>query len=174
VISIVFVGRNDNYGGDFEQRLLSTAHHNMRRLTERGVEAELIFVEWNPIEEEPLLSEKVATAIPQARCFVVDGLVHRLISGNRHLKVFEYQAKNIGARQARGDWLLLMNPDNFFGDDILDFLQTGDFDPGTFYRAGWIDIESETDVNRTDLTDFYAYDAPPYPAALGDFFFCAK
>lgn len=174
MISIVFVGRNDNYGGNFEERLLSTTRNNFAEFERRGIDAELVFVEWNPIEDEPLLSLKVAEAIPRARCLVVDGALHDLISENRFIKVYEFHAKNIGVRHARGDLLLLSNPDNFYGDDILDFLQRGEFDPQTFYRAGWIDIETAADVNRADMNDHFAWNRPPYTGASGDFVLCAK
>jgi hypothetical protein len=174
MISVVIVGRNDNYGGDFESRLFATTRYNFAEFERRGIEAELIFVEWNPLSDRPWLSQDVAAAFPQARCFVVDGSVHRLISQNRYIKVFEYHAKNVGAKRAQGDWLLLTNPDNFFGSDVLDFLQAGAFSPDTFYRAGWIEIDDESDVDRTDLIDVHATDGRPYCRASGDFFFCAK
>ena len=107
MISIVIVGRNDNYGGDFEDRLLATARYNLDELEKRGIEVELIFVEWNPLADRPLLSERIAATFSRARCIVVDAAVHRLISQNRYIKVFEYHAKNVGAKRAKGDWLLL-------------------------------------------------------------------
>jgi hypothetical protein len=174
LISIVIVGRNDNYGGDFEDRLLETTRYNIGELQRRGVEVELIFVEWNPLTDRPLLSEKVAAAFDPAQCIVVDEEVHRLVSQNRSIKVFEYHAKNVGAWRASGDWLLLTNPDDFFGKQIFDFLEGGVFDPDTLYRAGWIDIEDSCDVDRADAGDFYAEDPPPYYSASGDFIFCSR
>ena len=135
MISIVIVGRNDNYGGDFEGRLFATTQYNLDALATRGIANELIFVEWNPLPDRPLLSHKVASAFEQAHCIVVDGVVHRHVSRNRHIAVFEYHAKNVGARRASGRWLLLTNPDNYFGRNILDFLEQGALDPDTLYRA---------------------------------------
>ena len=106
MISIVIVGRNDNYGGDFEGRLFATTQYNLDALATRGIANELIFVEWNPLPDRPLLSHKVASAFEQAHCIVVDGVVHRHVSRNRHIAVFEYHAKNVGARRASGRWLL--------------------------------------------------------------------
>ena len=54
MISIILVGRNDNYGGNFEDRLFSTLDYNSRALSERGIEHEIVFVEWNPVPDEPL------------------------------------------------------------------------------------------------------------------------
>ncbi len=174
MISIIIAGRNDNYGGDFEGRLLATARYNLAELARRRVETELVFVEWNPLTDRPLLSERVAAAFDEARCIVVDGAVHRLFSRNRYVAVSEYHAKNVGARRARGDWLLLTNPDNFFGRTILDFLEAGAFDPETLYRAGWIEVDTAAEIDDPGLTDCYAADTPPYYYASGDFMLCTK
>ncbi|MCY6379993.1 hypothetical protein [Hoeflea prorocentri] len=174
MISIVIVGRNDNYGGDFEDRLFSTSLYNLKALEARGVEAELVFVEWNPLPGRPLLSEKLLSTIDKARCIVVDASIHRLISENRHIKLFEYHAKNAGAARARGSWLLLTNPDNYFGDDVLEFLQKGNFETRMLYRAGWIDIEDASSLNDPSLSDNHASDIEPYCMASGDFIFCSR
>ncbi|MCP4381605.1 MAG: hypothetical protein GY798_09355 [Hyphomicrobiales bacterium] len=174
MISVVIVGRNDNYGGDFEDRLFATTHHNLAELKKQGVDVELIFVEWNPLSDRRLLSESITADFEEARCFVVDGTVHRLFNENKYLPLLEYHAENIGALRADGSWLLLTNPDNFFGKAIIDFLADGAFDPGVLYRAGWIDVESDADVDRPDLIDQYTSDTPPYGHAAGDFILCSK
>lgn len=174
MISVVIVGRNDNYGGDFEARLMETTEYNLNAFRTAGLDVELVFVEWNPIPGQPLLSNKVAEKFSEARCVVVGDGIHRLINQNRHIKVYEYHAKNVGAKRARGDWLLLTNPDNFFGADILSFLKTGAFDPDTIYRAGWINIANSSKVDDQSLVDAYAFDKKPFCSASGDFIFCAK
>ncbi|MDA4846424.1 hypothetical protein [Hoeflea poritis] len=173
MISIIIAGRNDNYGGDFEDRLFSTSRYNVDALRAHGIEFELIFVEWNPLPDRELLSEKVMDAFPEARCIVVDGAIHRLISENRHIAVFEYHAKNAGAARAKGDWILITNPDNFLGGDVLQFLQQGAFDANTLYRAGRIDIADETLVDSPDLEDDFAHEDAPFFGASGDFIFCS-
>lgn len=173
MISIIIVGRNDNYGGDFEDRLFSTSRHNVDALRASGIEFELIFVEWNPLRDRKLLSEKIVDAFPEARCIVVDGAIHTLISENRHIAVFEYHAKNAGAGRAKGDWILITNPDNFLGSDVLKFLQKGAFDANTLYRAGRIDIADETLVDSPDLQDDLAHEEAPFFGASGDFIFCS-
>ena len=174
MISIVIVGRNDNYGGDFEGRLFATARHNLDALALRGIETELVFVEWNPLPSRPLLSHEVVATFDRARCVVVDGALHQHVSRNRHITVFEYHAKNVGARRARGDWLLLTNPDNFLGVDTLDFLERGGFDRDALYRAGRIEVDDESSVDDPRLSDHHADDPAPFCAASGDFIFCSK
>jgi hypothetical protein len=174
MISIVIVGRNDNYGGDFEGRLMATTRYNLSRLERRRIDAELIFVEWNPLPDRPFLSEKIVAEFDSARCFVVDASVHRLVSGNRHIQVYEYPGKNVGARRARGDWLLITNPDDFFGDDVIDFLATGAFEKDTLYRAGWIEIDDPAQINGPNPAPPRREDPPPYLTNSGDFIMCSK
>ncbi|WP_419911104.1 hypothetical protein [Hoeflea sp.] len=174
MISIIIACRNDNYGGDFEERLFATCRYNVEQLRKRHIDFELVFVEWNPLSDTPLLSEKIAAEFREARCIVVDPAIHNLVSENRHIKVFEYHAKNAGARRANGDWLLATNPDNFFGDTVLDFFAAGEFDADTLYRAGRIDIADESGINDPGLTDDLADGKALRYGAPGDFIFCSK
>jgi len=174
MISIVFVGRNDNYGGDFDARLLSTTRHNTCALEARGIAYEIVFVEWNPLPNRRLLSELICTEFAAARCFVVDGEIHRLVSCNRHIAVLEYHAKNVGARMARGQWLLLTNPDNYLGREILDFLGNGPPDPDTLYRAGRINIDDAREIDAPDRIDPFRRDPPPFIQGSGDFALCSQ
>ncbi len=174
MISIIICGRNDNYGGNFNDRLFSTVSYNLAEFRRREIACELIFVEWNPVEGTPLLSDEIAERYPEARCFVMGELIHRLVSENRHISVFEFHAKNAGARRARGDWLLFTNPDNFFGSDVFDFLQKGELDPRAFYRAARVQIDGFEDVGRPDLVDPSPDSKPPYGGAAGDFILCHK
>ena len=63
MLSIVLCGKNDNYGGHFDQRLILTLKYNLKQLKEKGVETEIIFVEWNPLPDRPLLSEHFSKSI---------------------------------------------------------------------------------------------------------------
>ena len=174
MISIIVVGRNDNYGGEFEARLFATVGYNLEECAKRGIDCELVFVEWNPLADRPLLSHKVTETFDQARCFVVDEVIHRSVSQNRHIALFEFHAKNAGARRARGEWLLLTNADDYLGREVLDFLQQGNFDPDTLYRAGFIDIEGAGEIDHPELIDAHFDDPPPFCYASGDFMFCSR
>lgn len=174
MISIVVVGRNDNYGGEFESRLFATVGYNLEECAKRGIDCELVFVEWNPLADRPLLSHKVTERFDQARCFVVDEAIHRSVSQNRHIALFEFHAKNVGARRARGEWLLITNADDYLGREVLDFLQQGTFDPDTLYRAGFIDIDHAGEIDHPDLIDSHIDDPPPFCRASGDFMLCAR
>ena len=48
-LSIVVTARHDHYGGSPEDRIFGPLRFNTDRLAERGIQYELVFVEWNPI-----------------------------------------------------------------------------------------------------------------------------
>src|SRR5882672_7207788 len=75
-ISIIVVGRNDNYGGDFSLRLKITMDWNLKQLPG----AELIYVEWNRIREKERDCEWIEKRYPAARCYSISNEVHQTIT----------------------------------------------------------------------------------------------
>lgn len=114
-ISVIVVGRNDNYGGDFTLRLKTTLDWNLKQLPG----AELIYVEWNRIEERESDCDWIEKRYPNAKCFRVTNNIHRHITSNPKMPVMEYFAKNIGMRKATREWLLMINADCLLGEDSL-------------------------------------------------------
>src|SRR4026208_2540087 len=92
-LSIVLTGRNDNFGGDFNQRLFSALAYNHRLLTEAGVEYELVFVEWRPVTNRMLLSdlirEQLLEVAPHLIAYEVDERYHDAFSQNPRLQFHE-------------------------------------------------------------------------------------
>ena len=53
-LSIVFGGRDDNYGETFIERLEKALDYNIKLLDESGLDYEIIAVDYNPIDEKYL------------------------------------------------------------------------------------------------------------------------
>ncbi|MFA5782689.1 MAG: hypothetical protein WC868_10535, partial [Bacteroidales bacterium] len=88
-ISVIVVGRNDNYGGDFSLRLQTTLDWNLKHLPN----PELIYVEWNQIKERPSNCNWIAERYPNAKCYIVPDEIHRNIAANPDkIPVMEYFA----------------------------------------------------------------------------------
>ena len=51
-LSIVFGGRDDNYGETFIERLEKALDYNIRLLDDSGLDYEIIAVDYNPIGEK--------------------------------------------------------------------------------------------------------------------------
>ena len=117
-ISLVVVGRNDNYGGDFSARLKTTIDWNYNQFPN----TELIYVEWNTIEDRPSETEWIAKRYPNAKCYIVPENIHQQYAGNPKIKMMEYFAKNLGVRKASNEWIAIVNADVLIGKEAFNNL----------------------------------------------------
>jgi len=142
-ISIVVVGRNDNYGGNFSRRLEVTLDWNLSKIPV----SELIYVEWNNIPERESDCEWITKKYPNSRCYIVSNEIHKKISTNPNIPLLEYHAKNVGIRRAKYDWILLVNADVFLGLDVINNLKR--LNKKYVYGSHYINIE----WNGEDITE---------------------
>jgi hypothetical protein len=142
LLSIVLVGRNDDFGGDFNGRMFAAAEFNHRNLEAAGILHEYILVEWNPIPSKPYLAELVGRRCPWwQRRYVVDPEWQTRLSVNPKLVFMEFFAKNVGIRRARGEFVLTTNTDIWLSRDVVRVLPR--LGPGTLYRAIRVDLRRE-------------------------------
>lgn len=181
-LSIVLTGRNDNYGGDFNARLVRAVRFNWAALRDRGVSCEIVLVEWNPVQTKPMLSDVARSElsdIPADRfvSYIVDARYQEACSQNARLRYLEFPAKNVGIRRARGRHILATNTDVFFSRGVIEAVATG-LEDGTIYRAARIDLAIGSDQTRVTwdaLEDSAGHErrptlAPPlYAGGTGDF-----
>ena len=145
-LSIVLTGRNDGYGGDFNERFLRTLRFNHAQLATRGIAHEYVFVEWAPPADAPSLRELVREALPDLpgdvlRWYAVDRRYQEALSLDPHLKYLEFVAKNVGIRRARGAYILATNCDIYLGRHVLGVLERGALEPRLIYRAPRFDLK---------------------------------
>src|SRR5947207_2550201 len=81
-VSVVFVGRNDDFVSDNEARVRAMIEWNSRILCD-----EMIFVEWNPIMERPFLSLSLARDYPHLRAYVVHPEIHAQLCDHPRMPV---------------------------------------------------------------------------------------
>lgn len=134
-LSVIVTGRNDDYDGNFDERLAVALSKNMASLPE----AEFIFVEWNPIPNKTLSCEKLKKVFgDRVKYYVADPKFH-----NQYCTIdgfLEYPPKNIGVRKATGDFILCTNSDVVFSPQVTDALKAR-LDHDTVYRATRVDID---------------------------------
>jgi hypothetical protein len=157
LVSIVLTGRNDGYGGDFVDRFFRTLRFNHRQLTARGITYELVFVEWAPPSDMPLLIQRLLDDVPELNpelreWYVVDPQFQQALSLNPRLEYLEFLAKNVGVRRARGRFVLTSNCDVFFGRRVLEALEQQTVRRGVLYRAPRHDITLPEDCGDIDFT----------------------
>jgi hypothetical protein len=146
-LSIVLTGRNDNFGGDFNQRLVAALSYNHRLMTEAGVEYELVFVEWRPVPGRLLLADVMRERLPEIAplltVYEVDERYHDAFSQNPRLQFHEFIAKNVGIRRALGSYILVSR-------DIVNMIARQLLRPMVLYRAARHDLKSWLDTTNFD------------------------
>jgi hypothetical protein len=141
-LSVVLAGRNDLYGGgDYLARM------NRCLDTVVPLGCEIIFVEWNPAPDRPTLIEKIAHK--GIHLITVSPEVHGWQHGSNLMPMFEYRAKNVGIRRAKGDWILVLNSDIELTGEMRERLK-GDFTPSCIYGAKRHDVHLGTIVQVVD------------------------
>ena len=68
--------------------------------------------------------------------------VHARFPNANRIPIFEYLAKNVGLRRARGEYLLATNPDLFYSAALVKFLAAPGLVPGRFYRVDRSDLSA--------------------------------
>jgi hypothetical protein len=142
-VTIVVAGRNDEYGGNFRERLFRTAAHNEIVLAASGLEWEYLFVEWNPVAGKPALSQEFVERVPKSRALVVPSAVHDAYSRHPAMPFHEMPAKNAGIRRAAMPWIVVTNADVLFEPALFRDLAAGRLDTHTLYRARRADVRPD-------------------------------
>lgn len=153
-LSMVVVGRNDNYGGDFSARVRATVEWHMKNIPN----LELIYVEWNQLTDKPSDAEFFAKTYENSKSFIVPNNIHKLYNSTSKIPMMEYHAKNMGIRESSNDWVFLVNADVFLGLNAIENLKN--LNPDTVYGTHYVNIEWDGKA----LSDKYMKD-PQYTLA---------
>jgi hypothetical protein len=157
-LSIIVAVRNDNYGGDFNARLQNFISWNTRLLEEYKLKAEIVLVNWNPIEENQPLQELFNW--PQNRKYVeykiveVTNAVHKTFVNEairKTVPLFEFVAKNAGIRRCSGEFILCTNADIMLSESLVEILAQRKLKPSSLYRAIRLDFQSINSPSFSEL-----------------------
>ncbi len=181
-VSIVYTGRNDDFGGDFNHRFVRALQFNHAQLAGAGVRYDVVFVEWRPVPRKPLLGDLLRGELPAIDPLLttieVDRRYHDAFSQNPRVPFLEFIAKNIGIRRATGSYILATNSDIYLGREIVGFIAQRMLRPMVLYRATRVDLKSNLDpsaiddsvlLDRRNQERINHLKPPAYTNAAGDF-----
>ncbi|MFQ6610520.1 MAG: hypothetical protein ACE5D7_06945 [Fidelibacterota bacterium] len=157
-LSIVMVGRNDNYGIDFNYRLQNCLTWTIRNTEKFGIPAEIVFVNYNPVKENPAIPDIInlpeKLQFTTIRFITVSEVVHERFSDpkkRRIVPLYEYIAKNIGIRRAKGEFILSANPDILIHPKIFKIISKRKLKMDSYYRCDRCDFSKfDIDFNQSD------------------------
>jgi hypothetical protein len=160
-LDIVFVGRNDDYGGGFLPRSRAFLRTLCSSLSLYPPFARVVVVDWNP----PFAATPLAQALFDDADLALDGCddvisvtvppsVHHSYRHHKDIALFEYRAKNAGIRVAAGredaaEYLLVLNPDVVLSREAVAWLAEGNFEDDVLYRADRYDFKGAVAPNAT-------------------------
>lgn len=152
-VSLVVTSRNDNHGGDLSLRMRVFMRGLIHQCDKHKLPAELVFVDWNPPSDKPLLKEFLpkpgADGYLSIKYVIVPEETHRKYAFSERLPLFQMIAKNVGIRRARAPFILCTNIDLLFSDELMSFLAKQQLKEGHYYRANRCDIPKNIDENKS-------------------------
>lgn len=141
-ISIVIVGRNDDYGVNFLGRINTFIRHLDRQTTQYKDLFELIVVEYNPLlDRSPLKDVLYRSNNFETRIITVPESLHK--TANMPSPVLEFWGKNVGIRRSKGDYVLVCNPDIIFSNEMIDSMAQRNLNQNAVYRTDRYDFHAE-------------------------------
>eukprot|EP01084_Bolivina_argentea_P063633 116145_1 len=174
-LSFIIATRNDNYANNPILRLRYTLQNLLLFQWKNlyNISAEIIIIEWNPVETNPHIWEynEIAQLLNhksnnnninnvQIRFYSIDPFYNDRINchPNVYCPFFEYQAKNVGIRRSTGTWKVIMNIDDLWGINLFRFvgnsIQQNTLDKNGIYQALYNDIDIlQNETIRKNLTD---------------------
>lgn len=161
-LSIVLTGRNDGYSnGNFAARMQNFITAFAHYADRYKLCAEFVIVEWDPPLDKPGLFDVIewpakglfggarSVFVPHdvsLEPFTDENIAHHVPP--HQFKPFkdygpilaEYVAKNVGARRARGEFVLMANGDTMLDEHIVEFISKRQLEKDFFYRSERLDI----------------------------------
>lgn len=159
-LSVVVTARNDDHGGNLLGRMQAFVNGLMAHCDQHRLPTELIVVEWNPPEDRPRLSRALLWPPESQFCAVriieVPPDVHGRFRHARSLPLYQWIAKNVGIRRARGEYVLVTNIDILFSGELFGFLSTRRLEADKMYRIDRWDALADVPVAASpDEQDAY-------------------
>ena len=134
-LSIVMASRNDNHGGDLNERTQNCISSLSEQAGRFGLSVEIVMVEWNPPKDRPELKTVIDGCGLNIRYIIVPHEIHSRYGQHKRFPLYQMIAKNAGIRRARGQFVLATNVDILFSDEIIEYLSRHDLHKGLLYRA---------------------------------------
>ena len=140
MLSIPFVSRNDDHGGQLLERIQGTLNSYIYYRDKYNWDIEIIFVEWNPPPNKPLIRDILTYPDNFPIKFIeVPPEMHNRYANSDKIALFSAIAMNVAMRRAKGNWVVSTTHDDIFSERLVTLLKNENFSEDSFYRAARYD-----------------------------------
>jgi hypothetical protein len=155
-VSFVTYGRNDGYTPSYLRRVSRATTCLATQLERAGIDAEIVFMEWNPPADRPLLLDLFEFP-KELHHVTIRGIIvppehHQRFAGSGEAGFHAAEAANAGIRRARGRFLTPKASDSFLSPEVFRMIAAGTLDADTVYRIDRHDVPI-ADEGIWNLTD---------------------
>lgn len=149
-ISIITYGRNDGYAPSYVKKVSRATTVLAGQLERAGIDAEILFSEWNPPPDRPKLLDVLETP-SESRHVSIRGVIvgpeHHARFKGAHERGFQgAEAANVGLRRARGKFATAKASDSFLSPQTIAMIARRDLDDDTMYRVDRHDVVIDDDT----------------------------
>jgi hypothetical protein len=143
-VSFVTYGRNDGYTPGYIQRVSRAIGCLASQLEQAAIASEIVFIEWNPPADRPLLLDLFQFSKTRrhvsVRGFIVPPKHHQGFAGAQEAGFHAGEAANSGIRRARGRFITPKASDTFYSPKVFANIAEHKLDADTMYRIDRHDV----------------------------------
>lgn len=141
-VSVAFTNRNDGYGGDLEARIGKFIDYYAMYAQRWPGLFEFVICDWNPPQSAARLRDAFDwKKLGNVLHVEVPPEVHARVAGPGARHMLDYIGRNVAARRASGQFVLVINQDIFISKSILRLIRKRRLQHRRFYRADRCDFD---------------------------------
>ena len=149
-ISFIVCCRNDNYAGNFTDKLQLSLNFLAYQCDKYDLNAEVILVEWNPPEKnlpiEKILDFSKCSYAFDLKIIRVPNHIHNLYKNADKIAINVPLSFNVGIRRARGKFVVLRAGDVFYSNEIIEYIAKEQLEENKVYRCSRYDVNMDVEV----------------------------
>ncbi|ORZ17945.1 hypothetical protein BCR42DRAFT_412818 [Absidia repens] len=158
-MSIILPSRPVEYSAEHYTRLQNTIDSTFLLAEKSKTLMELVLVEWNPEPQRRPLRDTYRfrrSDYLTYRIITVPRKIHQSLQQPERAAMYEYEAKNVGIRFARGEFVLTVNNDVIWTPNMINAIASRSWRKGMFYTQSQntTSISAESDPLAVQIPNF--------------------
>ncbi|KAL9557501.1 hypothetical protein MBANPS3_001355 [Mucor bainieri] len=157
-MSVVLVARNDDYGNGQLERLQNMLDSTFLMAQSTKTRIEVLIIEWNPVQGKRSIADTYRFRRSEHltwRIITVPFEIHSTFQHPHPKALYEFEGKNLGIRHARGEYVVCVNQDDIWSQNMYNAIKSRAWRKKMVYtqRQGIHHTPSSQDSNLVVVDD---------------------